>query len=121
MLVIRHEQMAALGASLRTRFEEEMAVHLETFFPEPCAALGRDALAAFIRRTIDKAIGYGIERERDVCKFLDVAMALGEEFDHDPQFPWSRNILTNSSLAGQEKTERLVRAALETVAKARAS
>jgi hypothetical protein len=115
MLVIRQEQMAALGASLRGRFEAEMAVHLATFFPEPCASMTRDKLASFIRRTADKALGYGIDRERDVCKFLDVAAEFGQDFDHDPKLPWARDVLTDPLLVGQEKINRLVKAALETV------
>jgi hypothetical protein len=115
MLSIRPEQMAVFSASLRKRFETEMAAHLETFFPKPCARMGPEELAVFIRRTVDKALAYGIERERDVCKFLDVAMALGQDFDHDPQHSWAREILTDASLVGQEKIGRLVKAALEIV------
>src|SRR5712691_9754666 len=102
MLVIRKEQIAAFGEGLRRRFESEMAVHLERFFPEPCAAMGGEKLGTFIKHTIDKAIRYGIDRERDVCKFLDVAMALGRDFDKDPRFSWSRDILTDASLVGAE-------------------
>ncbi len=92
-----------------------MAAHLETFFPKPCARMGPEELAVFIRRTVDKALAYGIERERDVCKFLDVAMALGQDFDHDQRHSWAREILTDASLVGQEKIGRLVKAALEIV------
>src|SRR5258708_318652 len=116
MLAIRPEQMAAFSTSLRKRFEADMAVHLETFFHASCAAMNRVELAAFIRRTVDKALTYRIERERDVCKFLDVAMELGPDFDRDPRHPWAQQILTDSSLAGQEKINRLVKAALEIVA-----
>jgi hypothetical protein len=112
MLVIRAEQMIALGASVRRRFEREMADHLSAFFPEQCAALRNDELSMFIQTTIDRALGYGIDRERDVCKFLDVAMAIGKDFDRSDEYPWSREILADEMLVGQEKIDRLVQEAL---------
>ena len=80
--------------------------------------MSRDDLAAFIRRTIDKAMGSGIAREVDVCKFLDVTMALGTNFDEDKEFAWAREVLTDASLGGAEKIDRLVKAALGTAAQA---
>jgi hypothetical protein len=112
--------MVVLGEGQRRRFETEMAVHLATFFPEPCAAMGDDEIALFIRRTVDKALAYGIERERDVCKFLDIAMALGRDFDRDPEFPWSREILTDSTLGGIAKIDRLVELAIATIDRGKA-
>jgi hypothetical protein len=110
MLVIRADQMAAFGASIRRRFEDEMASHLATFFPELCPA-NREGLGALIRRNIDKALAYGIERELDVCKFLDLTMALGENFDQE--IDWARHVLHDPSIVGQDKIDRLVSAALD--------
>ena len=118
MLVIRAEQTVALGASVKRRFEREMADHLSTFFPEQCAALRDDELSLFIQTTVDRALGYGINRERDVCKFLDVAMALGKDFDRSGEHPWSREILSDEMLVGQEKIERLVQGALKVTTEA---
>lgn len=118
MLVIRAEQMVALGESIKRRFEREMADHLSTFFPEQCAALRADELSLFIQTTIDRALAYGIDCERDVCKFLDVAMALGNDFDRSDEHPWSREILSDEMLVGQEKIDRLVQEALKVTTEA---
>ncbi len=121
MLVIRQGQMKLLGASVRRRFEGEMAVHLHEFFPDLCAAMNRDDLAVFVQTTIDKALAYGIERERDVCKFLNVSMVFGKNFDERPEFSWSRDILADPLLVGPEKIDRLMKAALAIEARSSAS
>lgn len=113
MLTIRAEQLALLSASLKKRFERDMADHLSEFFPEQCVGLGVAGLFRFIQVNIDRALQYGIERERDICKFLDVAMALGEDFDRSGKYRWSFEILEDEWLTGQEKIDRLVEAALQ--------
>jgi hypothetical protein len=89
-----------------------MADHLSQFFPAHCEGMGAAGLSRFIQTNINRALGYGIERERDVCKFLDVGMALGEDFDRSGKYPWSCEILEDEWLAGEEKVDRLVQTAL---------
>ncbi len=113
MLTIRAEQMAILGTSVRKNFELEMADHLSQFFPEQCAKQSEEGLSKFVATNIDRALGYGLERERDVCKFLDVAMALGEDFDRSGDYPWAKEILEDEWGTGEEKIDRLVKLALK--------
>ena len=81
------------------------------FFPEQCAKQSEEGLSKFVATNIDRALGYGLERERDVCKFLDVAMALGEDFDRSGDYPWAKEILEDEWGTGEEKIDRLVKLA----------
>jgi hypothetical protein len=109
MLVIRKEQMAAFEVSFRERFEVRMAEHLTTYFPAESDRLGPD-LAAFVRRNTDKALQYGINSEREVCIYLDLAMTYGEQFDRE--LSWSQKILTDPALGSPAKIERMLQIAI---------
>jgi hypothetical protein len=109
MLVVRKEQIAVFEARLRERFESRMADHLAAYFPAETGRLGLE-LPAFIRRNTDKALHYGINREHDVCIYLDLAMAYGEQFD--AALPWSRDILNDPALGAPAKIERLLKIAV---------
>ena len=37
--------------------------------------------------------GAGVQREEDVCKYIDVMFVYGRDFDRDPQYGWARTIL----------------------------
>ncbi len=77
-------------------FEDRMVVHLNKFFPEQCEALGEPGTREEIRNGIDRAARYGIETERDVCKYIDLMFAFGRDFDTNPELPWAARILNDT-------------------------
>ncbi len=94
MLTIRQAQLAALGEMDVARFERWMLDHLAKFFPPQCAAAGELELRRTIRHGIDRAAAHGFRRKRDVCKYIDLMVVLGRDFDTSDQYPWARVILT---------------------------
>lgn len=76
-----------------------MAAHLRQFFPDDCAELGDARLRDLIHWGIARAAHHGIEVEVDVCRYLDLMMALGQRFDSDPAYPWALPILSNGGSA----------------------
>jgi hypothetical protein len=94
MLTIRREQMEALLAHQRL----SMAVtHARKFFPEQCAQLQSEELWQTARSAMKRADSYGLTAMRDALQFLDLAIALGPDFD---SLPWAREILEDRSGTG---------------------
>jgi hypothetical protein len=90
---IRSEQMAFFSnASLKT-FEDRVLPHLNKCFPAQCAALGEPELRSTIQYGITRAASYGITTEREVCKYIDLMVVFGRDFDRDPTLPWVSAIL----------------------------
>jgi hypothetical protein len=93
MLTIRLAQFAVFSQVEVQRFEEWMLVHLKKFFPRECAALGDQKLLEMVRYGIRRAAGYGIKVKRDVCKYIDLMIVFGRDFDTDGRSRWAGEIL----------------------------
>lgn len=91
MLQLRNSQVEAFREQLLKRFEADVLDHVREFFPDRCEALGDQGTRALIRHGIDRARSYGIDREKDVCKYVDLCFYYGREFDVEQ--PWARPVL----------------------------
>lgn len=98
MFVVRRRQIEAMRARLEQRFEEQMVIHLHTFFPERCAELGEPGVRTAIIYAINRAARYDITSERDICKYLNLMFVYGFQFDVDPELPWAAAILNDATL-----------------------
>jgi hypothetical protein len=94
MLTIRRAQLVAFSEADVQRFEHWMLAHLRTFFPKHCEAAGEFQLRETIRYGIKRAPAHGFRSKRDVCKYIDLMVVLGRDFDTDEQYPWAVMILT---------------------------
>ena len=113
MLIIRQDQMDILRQEARKGFENRMLAHLTRYFSEACARMGEGETRDLIRYGIERANHYGIEAERDVCKYIDVMVVLGRDFDVDETFPWAAEILTDDTLQDNKtRTDLLVQSAV---------
>ena len=110
MLKIRAEQLAAYSQAEVDRFTEWMMTHLKRFFPRECKALGDDRLKETIQFGIRRAASYGIRTKRDVCKYIDLVIVLGRDFDKDEKLPWAGEILKSQTHL-RSKVETLHKAA----------
>jgi hypothetical protein len=99
MLKIRAEQLEAYSQAEVERFREWMAAHLKRFFPRQCKALGDDQLNETIWFGIKRAATYGIKAKRDVCKYIDLVILLGRDFEKDGKLPWASEILNSQNQA----------------------
>lgn len=114
MLIIRKEQMGVFEEVALKNFEDRMVIHLGKFFPEQCAALGDDGIREAIRYGIERAESYGIVDERDVCKYIDLTIVFGRDFDESPGTAWASSILNDEFLTDPTaKVERLFREAMK--------
>lgn len=111
MLTIRKEQLRVLDRDKRQRFVAKMLKHVQEFFPRQCALLGEKQLSEWVEQGINRAASYRIASERDVCKYIDVMIFFGKDFDQDPRLPWASKILKVHYSKPAEKARLLFEAA----------
>jgi hypothetical protein len=104
MLIIRAEQLAVFSEAEVRKFEDWVLAHLKRFFPQQCAAESEKRLRRKIQEGATRAATYGITAKRDVCKFIDVMMVLGPDFEADPLFPKAKTILERKAHSSSKMT-----------------
>ena len=121
MLNIRKDQMDELSRLSFNDFENRMAAHIQKHFPAHYQALGRDHVRELIQFGIDRAAVHNFISQRNVCKFIDLMICHGVEFDvkfdTDKKFIWANEILTGSWINTEAKMDALFKAGIEHLAK----
>jgi len=97
-MVIHPAQMAAFSQSATERFESRMLEHLNTCFPEQCRAWGEPKVRSTIRYGTERASAYGITAQRDVCRYIDLMVLFGPDFDRDSSLPWLSAVLNDRAM-----------------------
>jgi hypothetical protein len=113
MLTVRLAQLHALEALASDAYERRLGRHAQQFFPERVAFLTEPELHAYVRQAVAAARGHGLASERDICKYLNLALSLGPDFDTDPALPWARAILTAEHIGPTLRINRLYLKATE--------
>jgi hypothetical protein len=112
MLTIRKEQLAVFGPLGKKAFEDRMLAHLKKVFPEQTEPLDEPKLRETIQNGTLRAAAYRITSERDVCKYIDLMILYGHDFDKDPNHPWAQSTLQNQAIRNpSDKIERLYKTA----------
>ncbi len=93
MLTVRQAQFAIFSQLEVRKFEEWMLAHLKKFFPGKCAAAGGQRLLEMVQYGIQRAAVHGITAKRDVCKYIDLMIVFGRDFDTDGRSRWAGEIL----------------------------
>ena len=115
-MVIRRRQMAMFSGTALQSFEDRVSAHLDRCFPVQCKLLGEPGVRETIRYGIERASTYGIKAEREVCKYIDLMVVFGRDFDCDPGLPWASATLNNWRLKNSSvRLERLYETAKEHV------
>jgi len=110
MLIISKEQEEALYQGF---FETWMIEHLNEFFPQQCAKLKKRGVREEIRYGIKKAAAYGIDEGPELCRFIDLMMLFGCEFDTNPKYPWAAEILNDKEIHDSVSRMKLLRTEAE--------
>jgi hypothetical protein len=107
MLLIRKKHKDTFGKIAKDRFECRALAHCKRVFKPDCEKLGDPAVKERIRKGIDAAGGYGVRKEYDVVRYIDLMFILSEDYDTNRSFPWAARILTSEDLGGTTKMDRL--------------
>ena len=92
-LTIRPSQLAEFSRVEVQKFKSWMLVHLNKFFPRECQSEGETQLRETIQYGIKRAASYGITSKQDVCKFIDLMVLFGRNFDTETRSRWAGEIL----------------------------
>jgi hypothetical protein len=92
-------------------FEDRLAEHARTYFPEVCDELGPE-LRETVADTVALAQRYGFSGQREICKFLNLRFSFGRSFDRDPQCRWAHPLL-RGKLPSAPRMDRLYALALQ--------
>jgi hypothetical protein len=106
MLIIRRNQLDAMGQRLEDRFVEVLARHLETELPTRAAELG-PALRDEIRRGIAQAREFGLKTEQDIGAFVHFRTDAALDFDERPDFAWAVDCLRSPDADAGDRIDRL--------------
>lgn len=107
MFRIRSRNKDALLRARTRDFEERLVEHLDHCFPDRVRALGATGLRDLVRRGTGRAAGRGMLSERDICKFIDLMLVFGEDFD--VALPWARDVLDRPDPGPSSKVQELIR------------
>lgn len=94
MFRIRKEQKLAFRQAALRDFEDRVMAHLQRCLADWVATMGERSVRQVIRLGIDRATSFGITNERDVCRFIDLMIVLGSDFDS--RLSWARKILESA-------------------------
>lgn len=103
---LRSGRLAALGKAQERDFLGRVARFFRSDYPEQMADYSNDDLVAVCEPLTERALGYGLETERDAFVFLWAANQMGADFDL--VYPQARSILASELLSPEAKTEWLV-------------
>jgi hypothetical protein len=110
MLVIRHDQVKALGEYRERAFLARAVRHLHEAFPARCQALGDEEVKRSVGLAMRKARGYGLPREVDILRYLNLMYVFGFDFD---TLPWANEVLADMEISAEPKIEELMENAFE--------
>jgi hypothetical protein len=98
MLMVRRQQLRALGLSQRQQFVDEMCKHLRRHFTAPLRALDEPALRAHVTEALDAAAALGLASRRDGCRYLNLCATYGWRFLQAPANEWMRRCMGDSQV-----------------------
>jgi len=93
MLRIRSEQLEVFEQASLKAFEDNMVDYLRDFSPKHAQILDEEQLRAVVRYGIDRAEHHGLTSERSIRIYTETMLMLGGNFDVDPQYPWTAELL----------------------------
>jgi hypothetical protein len=91
-VIIRTQQMQALGQYAQEAFETRLLAHIQECFPAHRREVGPDRLRLVIRRGTENAARYDMRGEREIYLFVSLMLYFGSSFDTDPQLGWAAGL-----------------------------
>lgn len=114
MIFLRNEQQKILYRIPRTQFEDRLIAFVRRFYEREYNNLGKDQVKAVIQLAINRAKEHQYTTQRQVTYYLSIMLLLGSHFDEDVQLPWTKERLTDLSVASPtRRIEKLWKEVLE--------
>lgn len=88
MLTLRREQRRALRRVRLEAFERRLVDLVRLDWAAEHGASSHEEARARVRACWRKAVGYGLETERQIYRFVNLCCFLGWDFESDPRHRW---------------------------------
>lgn len=88
MIHIRSSQMEMFGAYSLKKYKAELCKHLTQYDSLLCEAAGSKALEEVVDLGLQRAHECGFTLNGPIRTYLEIMLALGSDFDRDPQYFW---------------------------------
>jgi hypothetical protein len=111
MFQIRDAHLDAFAEAAYEAFEDGVLRRLRDVFAEKVCDFTDEDIRNRIRACVPRARSYGLTTQYQVMCFVDTTYLLGEDFDFDPRYSWSRELLA-SPLPAAEKADCMIESAL---------
>ncbi len=108
MLTIRASQLALLEQARVASFSDDMQAHVLRHFSNSLPDIDGITLQLAIDQTLLRAREYGLENRASRCRFLNLALIYGWQFDTDPQNAWMREMLRDTEVSSADDRIRLL-------------
>jgi hypothetical protein len=105
-----HAPIDETALDLRVR----LVAQIHRVFPRKCEDIGEPALVRAVKHALATARSFGLIGERGLALFVGLAIQLGAEFYHDPQFMWAKRALGGVGIVDERtRVEQLLRGATD--------
>jgi hypothetical protein len=92
-MIVREQQVQVFRDTMQANAETELVEHCRQYAPRLFQAAGESGIREAVRLGIQRAQKYSFPDQPQVRFYIDMMLALGSEFDTDPQFPWAAETL----------------------------
>jgi len=107
MIEIRPDQMQVFHEKVRAAYADRVCVYLRKKRQEWVSAHDDKALDALVRRQIIAAESFGIASEAGAVRFIEIGLALGEDFYSSGAHPEAERVLLQAGLDADSKLRQL--------------
>lgn len=97
MFKLNKQQFAEFAEVSARGFTERMVQRVAGKLGVGAVPLSGDELKDRVKQAVARAVVHHITAEKDVRRFVDLTLALGERFDDDPALPWAGELLDKAS------------------------
>lgn len=94
MLQLSIKQKKSFNEVGQTTFKQKCFKHIKSIWTEEFIDHGEREVHASIEKAIEKSKVYGIKKESDILRYLDLMYAISFNFDQGREFEWIPEILT---------------------------
>ncbi len=91
MLTIRQSQIDAIIADRASNMADTITSYLRSEHPARTEALDDESLRALVEGALERGRGHGLQAEWDLCRFAELELRHGPEFD--TRHSWAADLL----------------------------
>ncbi|HEY4354694.1 MAG TPA: hypothetical protein VGN16_03025 [Acidobacteriaceae bacterium] len=97
--------MSVLDDASAARFRESVERYLRRTVPDVCAGMSDLHITQSVTYAIAICRAYGLTRQVDVLRYINLMYVYGFGFDADPRYPWAARILSDRSLSSAARLD----------------